>query len=704
MTDSAEASPVSRLIRQHRAAFADGRFAEAQAHAAAWTALARDHLTIRDRGTGPVTLSLIVLSHRASDRTLALLDWLGHLTLAVPHEVIIVVNGDARLRDTPLDDQFTILDSPDNLGASAGRNLAAEVARGDYLVFIDDDGETTADSVMSLYRTARGQGAIGVRGRVRPRDPGSLVPPHYDPGPIPAPSVMEIEGLSLWQTAAFREVGGFDPLLFGFEGPELCLRLSRHYGPQAFLYEPDALLIHDFAPTREKADAKAARYAANTGYLRWKGLARPRILQPRGGMSPEQRAALLSCMGAERDFAPLPDGSPRVSVLTTARNAAGFLADFTNGLKRQTYPKFELVFVDDGSDDDTAQVIAKAWQGDDRLVLVRGSGAGRSAALNTALAHATCDYCVIADADDIALPRRIEWSLARLLEGRDCVAGHMFTDESAVRGTQPLEDRPVPIPVRAYAGMPAPFTGFAFRRDRFPLPFDESLAAGVDCDWLLRHLAADPTITGDLMPFMCSWYRLHPGQITTNLRDLQREVSLRSVEALHRAVIPFDADRDRPILATLLGWDPPAGDDGIEALHDYVQRFRGFPGADAIRGHLIRTVEAVDRTRLAIEAEVLRGKLRRAGRRDATTQPSETDRLVRIEDDWRAALGAGRSLRERLSRPAPPPIPAHFDEAAYLADNPDVAAGVMAGRFTSGFHHFVLHGRAEGRARPLRSS
>lgn len=60
-----------------------------------------------------------------------------------------------------------------------------------------------------------------------------------------------------------------------------------------------------------------------------------------------------------------------------------------------------------------------------------------------------------------------------------------------------------------------------------------------------------------------------------------------------------------------------------------------------------------------------------------------------------------RLLREARALPIPPPP--DFDEAAYLAANPDVAAAVAKGIYATGFKHYLLHGRAEGRARPTRA-
>lgn len=53
--------------------------------------------------------------------------------------------------------------------------------------------------------------------------------------------------------------------------------------------------------------------------------------------------------------------------------------------------------------------------------------------------------------------------------------------------------------------------------------------------------------------------------------------------------------------------------------------------------------------------------------------------------------------RTRTARPGPDDLPTDFDESAYLAANPDVAAAVAAGRIGSGADHWRANGRAEGR-------
>lgn len=74
----------------------------------------------------------------------------------------------------------------------------------------------------------------------------------------------------------------------------------------------------------------------------------------------------------------------------------------------QTYRDFEVIVVDDGSTDNTREVLQK--YGDSIRYIYRENG-GQCAALNTGLAHARGEYIAFLDSDDLFLPRKIEVQL-----------------------------------------------------------------------------------------------------------------------------------------------------------------------------------------------------------------------------------------------------------------------------------------------------
>lgn len=102
--------------------------------------------------------------------------------------------------------------------------------------------------------------------------------------------------------------------------------------------------------------------------------------------------------------------APRVTVLLTVYNGLPHLTDTIESVLNQTYSDFEFVMVDDGSTDDTRDVIDE--YDDARLQRVYLDHVGRGAALNAGLMRARGELVAIIDADDIVYPDRLENQVA----------------------------------------------------------------------------------------------------------------------------------------------------------------------------------------------------------------------------------------------------------------------------------------------------
>jgi glycosyltransferase involved in cell wall biosynthesis len=115
----------------------------------------------------------------------------------------------------------------------------------------------------------------------------------------------------------------------------------------------------------------------------------------------------------------MADRSPDASIVMTAYNAASTVAASIASILDQTHSSFELVFVDDGSTDDTLRIVSEIE--DPRIVLISPGRLGRSGAFNKAVETARGPIIVVNDADDESLPTRIETQL-------DCFASHPDVD------------------------------------------------------------------------------------------------------------------------------------------------------------------------------------------------------------------------------------------------------------------------------------
>jgi glycosyltransferase involved in cell wall biosynthesis len=111
-----------------------------------------------------------------------------------------------------------------------------------------------------------------------------------------------------------------------------------------------------------------------------------------------------------------------VSILIPAFNQSQYLRQAVDSALAQTRTDIEIVVVDDGSTDDTPQVLA-GYAGEPRLRVIRQDNAGLAAARNRALREATGQYLCFLDSDDALLPDAVERHLA-ILEGD---AGVAFT-------------------------------------------------------------------------------------------------------------------------------------------------------------------------------------------------------------------------------------------------------------------------------------
>lgn len=98
--------------------------------------------------------------------------------------------------------------------------------------------------------------------------------------------------------------------------------------------------------------------------------------------------------------------APAVSVLMGVRDGAAWISRAIASVLAQTLTDLELVVVDDGSTDATAALLTDVR--DPRLVVERQARAGLAVALNRALGRARSPLIARLDADDVALPARLE--------------------------------------------------------------------------------------------------------------------------------------------------------------------------------------------------------------------------------------------------------------------------------------------------------
>ncbi len=486
---------------------------------------------------------LLVVAHRTDPAHRPLLDMLAQLDSA-RFNVLLIENADGPLfaRDQlALMLQIRLLSLGANYGPGVARNLALFLSSDALLVMLDDDGLTDAGAILSLIRTLRTYEAVAVRGRVVPKTPGTDAPPHYDLGDAVVRRLCDVEGLAIWDRAAAAQAGGFDPVMYGHEGRELCSRMFLHHGPDAFLYDPNAVMHHDYDRHDRDAGAKAARHAAHEDYAGFANphhasIARAFGRQARGPVAREMlehRARFVALAGSVRPTKPLT-----ATFVTTCLNGADFVQDWYEGLTRQTDQDFKVVLVDDGSTDGSVERARAVSRGDPRVQIVSLRHVGRPAALNHAVSLVQTDLCVICDIDDHPIAQQMAWVKAAFhaYPDRDMI-GFMVCDfRNLARSARPFSIVPTDLAVRAVVGMPSPFPAFAWRRDRVTRPFDPGLAACEDMAWMFDTLFKDGK-TGLHLPLCLTHYHVHPNQLSTREEGFITPLTVTLLADLHARIL-----------------------------------------------------------------------------------------------------------------------------------------------------------------------
>jgi glycosyltransferase involved in cell wall biosynthesis len=109
-------------------------------------------------------------------------------------------------------------------------------------------------------------------------------------------------------------------------------------------------------------------------------------------------------------------GTPQVSVIVAAFNAAAHIEEACRSALAQTLADLEVIIVDDGSTDDTAAIVDRLSARDGRLRLIRQPNRGVAAARNAAIAASRGEFLAPLDADDVWDARKLEQQVARMRE------------------------------------------------------------------------------------------------------------------------------------------------------------------------------------------------------------------------------------------------------------------------------------------------
>ncbi len=212
---------------------------------------------------------------------------------------------------------------------------------------------------------------------------------------------------------------------------------------------------------------------------------------------------------------------PIISVIIPAYNAARHIVSAVDSALAQTYPAVEIIVVDDGSADNTPDLL-RPYRQARKITYMRQENKGLAAARNTGIRASSGHYVALLDADDIFLPEKLARQAAYLDAHPECGISYCglwhFNDAAP--------EKMLMLDYAYYSGagvFPALLKknfinplSVVMRRSVFNTAgyFDESLRRSEDWDFWVR--AAHAGIRFDYLPERLAKYRMGAGSLSYN--------------------------------------------------------------------------------------------------------------------------------------------------------------------------------------------
>lgn len=227
-----------------------------------------------------------------------------------------------------------------------------------------------------------------------------------------------------------------------------------------------------------------------------------------------------------------------ISVVLPVYNSSKFIEPAVESILQQKFQDFELIIVDDGSTDNSLQLLAK-YHADRRLRIIQSQHGGLSRALNLGISEAKYAWIARMDADDIALPERLQRQLAAANQQPHVVAWGTYAYHINSRGKTLGIARTGPTTEKEFNKLRQNGHLVQLIHPTVLLKKEAVLAAGgyiselepvEELDLFDRMAAFGPTL---VIPEPLLQYRVHAQSVSMN-RFFYQRVLLRYVVARHR--------------------------------------------------------------------------------------------------------------------------------------------------------------------------
>lgn len=262
-----------------------------------------------------------------------------------------------------------------------------------------------------------------------------------------------------------------------------------------------------------------------------------------------------------------------ISVIIPVYNSSPYIADCVESVLAQTYPHFEILLIDDGSEDNSKTVCQRLCARDCRIQLLKQPHKGVSAARNAGIKAAKGEYLFFVDSDDIIHPQLME-ALYILMEKnstavatvkrycvKDGIFPRLFSTEAEPAKNHLYIKNGDALDCRIFASSDTALFGIGgkmiLRRAAKKVKFDETLTQGEDTLFMYQLLADGADVSALLHDWY--YYRKHAGG-ATGLLSVEACQSKYTVECricneeIKKKRIGNAACWENAILSTLIQW------------------------------------------------------------------------------------------------------------------------------------------------------
>jgi GT2 family glycosyltransferase/Flp pilus assembly protein TadD len=362
------------------------------------------------------------------------------------YEIIVIDNGStdgtAEFLKSLNDPHMTVITNPVNLGFAKACNQGARAASHEYLLFLNNDTEPTPHWFRPLASVLDNDATVAAAGSKLVLPDGSLqhagiiiTDDRSSGDPLLASHIYygqphdlpEANHLRTYQAitaacllvrrSAFEDVGGFDEKYWnGYEDVDLCFKLREK--KLKLVYQPASVVVHHESKSGYQRFARAAQNISRLN-SKWLGKIIPdRIMRKDGSVirTPSdgiQDYVIHSKVGPELRCFSRPRQRNMVSIIMLTFNQLKYTQECIESLRKHTPEKHEVVFVDNGSSDETVKWLRKIVRKNPHYRLIENrKNLGFSKGCNQGIEVSTGEYILLLN-NDVILTEN--W-LARMLE------------------------------------------------------------------------------------------------------------------------------------------------------------------------------------------------------------------------------------------------------------------------------------------------